>query len=184
MSTSTPHNRVEAPSARPMWSRRGLSSAGDLRAISLAPARSCQGTHARDRCSALAGNFRTDHFRRWAILRLPRTQATRRCWRCTTRSAAILDSGRLSRSIRGAAGAADISFTAGRVDMALDGLGLMGSGGHTVHETADLTTLASQTKRAAVLMYRLGRGYSGGAAALSLSRRLFFLWAAGARPSR
>jgi glutamate carboxypeptidase len=64
----------------------------------------------------------------------------------------------------GAAGAADISFTAGRVDMALDGLGLMGSGGHTVHETADLTTLASQTKRAAVLMYRLGRGFSGGAA--------------------
>lgn len=54
-----------------------------------------------------------------------------------------------------AAGAADISFTAGYVDMALDGLGLMGSGGHTVEETADLTTLPSQTKRAAVLMYRL-----------------------------
>jgi glutamate carboxypeptidase len=54
-----------------------------------------------------------------------------------------------------AAGAADISFTAGYVDMALDGLGLMGSGGHTVEETADLRTLASQTKRAAVLMHRL-----------------------------
>ncbi|MEZ5559216.1 MAG: M20/M25/M40 family metallo-hydrolase [Pseudomonadales bacterium] len=54
-----------------------------------------------------------------------------------------------------AAGAADISFTAGRVDMALDGLGLMGSGGHTVTETADLDTLGSQTQRAAVLMYRL-----------------------------
>lgn len=54
-----------------------------------------------------------------------------------------------------AAGAADISFTAGHVDMALDGLGLMGSGGHTVEETADLTTLPSQTKRAAVLMSRL-----------------------------
>jgi glutamate carboxypeptidase len=57
----------------------------------------------------------------------------------------------------GSAGAADISFTAGLVDMALDGLGLMGSGGHTVHETADLTTLPSQTKRAAVLMYRLSK---------------------------
>lgn len=55
----------------------------------------------------------------------------------------------------GAAGAADISFTAGRVDMALDGLGLMGTGGHTVEETADLATLPSQAKRAAVLMYRL-----------------------------
>jgi glutamate carboxypeptidase len=54
-----------------------------------------------------------------------------------------------------AAGAADISFTAGHVEMALDGLGLMGSGGHTVHETADLRTLPSQTKRAALLMYRL-----------------------------
>ncbi|MDZ7668858.1 MAG: M20/M25/M40 family metallo-hydrolase [Gammaproteobacteria bacterium] len=54
-----------------------------------------------------------------------------------------------------AAGAADISFTAGHVDMALDGLGLMGSGGHTVEETADLRTLASQSKRAAVLMNRL-----------------------------
>ena len=54
-----------------------------------------------------------------------------------------------------AAGAADISFTAGRVDMALDGLGLMGRGGHTVQETADLATLASQTKRAAILMHRL-----------------------------
>jgi glutamate carboxypeptidase len=53
------------------------------------------------------------------------------------------------------AGAADISFTAGRVDMALDGLGLMGSGGHTVMETADLNSLGSQSKRAAVTMYRL-----------------------------
>lgn len=53
------------------------------------------------------------------------------------------------------AGAADISFTAGRVVMALDGIGLMGTGGHTVGETADLTTLPSQTKRAALLMYRL-----------------------------
>lgn len=56
-----------------------------------------------------------------------------------------------------AAGAADISFTAGLVDMALDGLGLMGSGGHTVDETADLKTLPSQTKRAALLMYRLSQ---------------------------
>jgi glutamate carboxypeptidase len=39
--------------------------------------------------------------------------------------------------------------------MALDGLGLMGSGGHTVEETADLSTLGSQAKRAAVAMYRL-----------------------------
>jgi len=53
------------------------------------------------------------------------------------------------------AGAADISFTADHVEMAIDGLGLMGTGGHTVEETADLRTLASQTKRAALLLYRL-----------------------------
>jgi len=43
--------------------------------------------------------------------------------------------------------------------MALDGLGLMGSGGHTVDETADLETLPSQTKRAALLMHRLSLNF-------------------------
>ena len=55
------------------------------------------------------------------------------------------------------AGAADISFTEGLIEMALDGLGLMGDDGHTVNETADLQTLPSQTARAAVLLYRLSR---------------------------
>ncbi|HVS04054.1 MAG TPA: M20/M25/M40 family metallo-hydrolase, partial [Thermoanaerobaculia bacterium] len=53
------------------------------------------------------------------------------------------------------AGAADVSFVAGLVEMALDGIGLMGDDGHTVDETADLTTLPSQAKRAALLLYRL-----------------------------
>ena len=55
------------------------------------------------------------------------------------------------------AGAADVSFVASHVDMALDGLGLMGSGGHTIKEVADISTLSSQTKRAAILMYRLSK---------------------------
>ena len=55
------------------------------------------------------------------------------------------------------AGAADVSFTSGLVDMAIDGLGLSGSGGHTVDETALMSALPSQSKRAAVLMYRLYR---------------------------
>lgn len=54
------------------------------------------------------------------------------------------------------AGAADVSFTAGLVDMAIDGMGLGGADDHTVDETGDLWTLPIQTKRAAVLMYRLG----------------------------
>ena len=53
------------------------------------------------------------------------------------------------------AGAADISFTAPYVDMAIDGLGLGGADDHTVKETGDISTLHMQTKRAAVLMYRL-----------------------------
>lgn len=56
------------------------------------------------------------------------------------------------------AGAADVSFVAGIVPQVLDGLGLMGRGGHTVEEVADLTTLPSQTQRAAVLLYRLAHG--------------------------
>jgi glutamate carboxypeptidase len=53
------------------------------------------------------------------------------------------------------AGAADVSFVAPDVEMALDGVGLMGDGGHTVNETADLRTLASQARRMAVLLARL-----------------------------
>ena len=53
------------------------------------------------------------------------------------------------------AGAADVAFIAGIVPNILDGAGLMGRDDHTVNETADLATLPSQTKRAAVLLYRL-----------------------------
>jgi glutamate carboxypeptidase len=53
------------------------------------------------------------------------------------------------------AGAADVSFVAREVPMILDGVGLMGRDDHTVKETADLDTLPSQTKRAAVFLLRL-----------------------------
>ena len=55
------------------------------------------------------------------------------------------------------AGAADISFTANYVDMAMDGLGLMGSGGHTKDEMADMTSFAKNMHKAAILMYRLSQ---------------------------
>lgn len=55
------------------------------------------------------------------------------------------------------AGAADISFAADHVDMALDGLGLLGGGSHTSEEFADLRTYKIQTQRLAVLLYRLGK---------------------------
>lgn len=53
------------------------------------------------------------------------------------------------------AGAADVSIIAPQVKMAMDGIGLMGSGGHTVNEVADLATLPKQAKRVAVLLARL-----------------------------
>lgn len=53
------------------------------------------------------------------------------------------------------AGAADISFAADYVDMALDGLGLMGRGGHTKGEVADLTTLQKNIEKAAILLHRI-----------------------------
>jgi glutamate carboxypeptidase len=55
------------------------------------------------------------------------------------------------------AGAADVSFIAGEAKMILDGVGLMGHDDHTPGETADLSTLPSQTKRAAMTLYRLSR---------------------------
>ena len=54
-----------------------------------------------------------------------------------------------------AAGAADISFVAGDVEMAIDAVGLKGKGDHTVDETADLRLLPVQIKRTAILLHRL-----------------------------
>jgi glutamate carboxypeptidase len=56
------------------------------------------------------------------------------------------------------AGAADVSFVAGKARMIMDGVGLMGSGGHTAEETADLRTLPTQTKRMALMLHRILKG--------------------------
>jgi glutamate carboxypeptidase len=56
------------------------------------------------------------------------------------------------------AGAADVAFVAGGVPMIIDAVGLKGHDDHTSGETADLRTLARQTKRAALLIERLSRG--------------------------
>jgi glutamate carboxypeptidase len=53
------------------------------------------------------------------------------------------------------AGAADISYVADHVEMAIDGIGLLGSGNHTPDEVADLRTFPIQAERLAVLLLRL-----------------------------
>lgn len=55
------------------------------------------------------------------------------------------------------AGAADVSFAADHVEMAIDGLGLLGGNAHTPKEFADLRTLQVQAQRLAVLLHRLGK---------------------------
>ncbi len=52
-------------------------------------------------------------------------------------------------------GAADISFVAEDVLMAMDAIGLCGTGGHTIEETADISCLPKEAKRTAILLYRL-----------------------------
>jgi glutamate carboxypeptidase len=55
------------------------------------------------------------------------------------------------------AGAADVSFVASEVGAIIDGVGLMGHDDHTANETADLSTLPSQTQRMAILLWRLAK---------------------------
>ncbi|MEO8521651.1 MAG: peptidase dimerization domain-containing protein, partial [Acidobacteriota bacterium] len=66
-----------------------------------------------------------------------------------------LDFGSVTAVSPDRAGAADVSFVASTIKTIIDGVGLMGKGDHTVGETADLTTLPSQTKRMALLLYRI-----------------------------
>jgi glutamate carboxypeptidase len=56
------------------------------------------------------------------------------------------------------AGAADVSFVAGRVPMIIDAIGMKGRDDHSPQETGDLRALPVQTKRAALLLARLAQG--------------------------
>jgi glutamate carboxypeptidase len=58
----------------------------------------------------------------------------------------------------GARGAADIAFVADYIDGGIDGLGVRGTGSHTVNERADLRSITEQAQRAAVLIHRLTAG--------------------------
>jgi glutamate carboxypeptidase len=66
-----------------------------------------------------------------------------------------LGTGRVAAVSPDRAGAADVSFVSAIVPGIIDGIGLMGADDHSPSETADLATLPSQTKRAALLLYRL-----------------------------
>jgi glutamate carboxypeptidase len=88
---------------------------------------------------------------------LPPTEGNRRLLELYDQASRDVGAGPVTAVNPDRAGAADVSFVSGRVKMILDGVGLMGQNDHTPQETADLTTLPSQTKRAAVLLHRLTR---------------------------
>lgn len=88
---------------------------------------------------------------------LPPTTGNRRLLERFDRVSRDLGFGPVSAVDPRDAGAADVAFTAGRVEMAIDGLGAGGGNDHTVEEWIDLPTLAMQAKRAAVLMLRLAK---------------------------
>lgn len=86
---------------------------------------------------------------------LPPTDGNRRLLAMYDRASRDLGQGGVEAVDPSRAGAADVAWCDGRVDMAIDGVGLMGSGAHSPDEVADLRTLPTQAKRMAVLLSRL-----------------------------
>ena len=90
------------------------------------------------------------------------TAGNRRLLAAYDRASRDLGSGPVVAVDPSRAGAADVSFVAASAPMVIDALGLSGHDDHTVKETADLRFLPVQTKRAALLLYRLSRGEAAG----------------------
>ena len=86
---------------------------------------------------------------------LPPTEGNARLLADYDRASRDLGFGAVAAVSPDRAGAADVSFISGEVKNIIDGIGLMGHDDHSPSETADLSTLPSQTKRAALLLYRL-----------------------------
>ena len=88
---------------------------------------------------------------------LPPTEGNQRLLSLTDRISRDLGFGPVTGTDPMRAGAADVSFTAGIIPMAIDGIGAAGANDHTPHETADLSVFPALIKRAALLLHRLGR---------------------------
>ena len=127
---------------------------GDLRTLSKE-----QLQHAREAMKAVAAESlpRTESMLNFAdgYPSLPPTDGNARLLAQYDRASRDLGFGPVSATSPDRAGAADVSFIAGEVKSIIDGIGLMGTDDHTARETADLTTLASQARRAALLLASL-----------------------------
>lgn len=128
---------------------------GDLRTLSKA-----QLQHARDTMKAVVADGPLPQTEAALTFEdgypsLPPTEGNARLLAAYDRASRDVGSGPVTAVSPDRAGAADVSFIAGEVTSVIDGIGLMGHDDHSPGETADLSTLSSQTKRAAILLYRL-----------------------------
>ena len=117
-----------------------VSVAGDLRTISLQQRAAAKAAMERIVAAHLPHTSAEISFEDGYPPLAP-TAGNRRLLAMFDRASRDLGFGGVTESDPRMAGAADISFADGRVNMALDGVGLMGGGGHTVEETGDLRTL-------------------------------------------
>jgi glutamate carboxypeptidase len=132
------------------------NATGDLRAISAEQLASAKA--AMQRVAAEVGGRAAAHLVfHDSYPPLAPTDGNRRLLAIYDQASRDLGMGPVEATDPRSAGAADVSFTAGRVDMVIDGIGLMGHDDHTDRETADLATLPTQTMRAAILIHRLAR---------------------------
>lgn len=131
---------------------------GDLRSISPAQLESARATMQRIAAANLPHTSATLVFDDGYPPLTP-SDGNRRLLAMYDKASRDLGLGGVGESDPSRAGAADVSFCDGLVDMALDGVGLMGDGGHTVDETANLRTLPTQAKRMAVALARLAEGW-------------------------
>jgi len=133
---------------------------GDLRALSLGQFAAARTRMAAIVAESLPGTKATIAFEEGYPPLAP-TEGNERLLAMYDRASRDTGAGPVTAVDPDKAGAADVSFVAGQVPMILDGIGLMGDGGHTVNETADLRTLPIQMKRAALLLYRLSQQGAG-----------------------
>ena len=146
-----PRSRAAPPSARPTSSRKKRRCAGDLRTISKDQLDAAKKVDAGDCRGAPSGTSSTLSFVDSYPPMAP-TDGNKKLLAMYDQASRDVGAGPVEATDPRSAGAADVSFTAGLVEMAIDGIGQMGKDDHTVKETADLATLPSQTKRAAVLI--------------------------------
>lgn len=132
------------------------AASGDLRALTIEQFQQVKGAMQAVAAASLPHTSSTLTFDDGYPPMAP-TEGNARLLEMYNRASLDLDFGSVTAVSPDRAGAADVSFVAGRVPHIIDGVGLMGHGDHTVEETADLSTLPSQIRRMAVLLYRLQR---------------------------